>query len=259
MNARRRIKALLKQTFPSLWVRWHLMHHPKSAEQELQYLDKIVPGGAVTVDVGANCGLYTRELARLSRKVYAFEPSHQMADILRKTSAPNVSVHEIALSDQSGSAELFIPQGEHEPIYGLASLEPAVGTLNRDVVSVQRADGTARCDCRPGRCLREDRCRGTRVERAERRGRTLGALPAGLPGRSGGPPPRCGDPVDLRVLCRQEVSRLLPQGRQRGPGRPVPFRKSAGRPRAASRRRPPKRQGLRQQLLFLSAAPGWGS
>jgi FkbM family methyltransferase len=144
MNARQRTKALLKDTFPSLWVRWHLMHHPKSAEQEVNYLDRIVPKGAVTVDVGANCGLYTRRLARLSRQVYAFEPSHQMADILRKTSASNVSVHEIALSDQTGNAELFIPQGEHEPVYGLASLEPAVGTLNRDVVSVNVP--TARLD-----------------------------------------------------------------------------------------------------------------
>jgi FkbM family methyltransferase len=144
MNARQRTKALLKEMFPSIWVRWHLMHHPKSAEQELEYLDRIVPAGAVTVDVGANCGLYTRKLARLSRQVYAFEPSHPMADLLRKTSASNVSVHEIALSDQTGSAELFIPQGDHEPIYGLASLEPAVGTLNRDVVSVNVP--TARLD-----------------------------------------------------------------------------------------------------------------
>src|ERR1700720_2369665 len=123
MNATQRTKAVLKENFPSIWVRWHLMHHPKSAEQELEYLDRIVPEGAVTVDVGANCGLYTRKLSRLSRQVYAFEPSHQMADLLRKTSASNVSVHEIALSDQTGSAELFIPQNEREPVYGLASLE----------------------------------------------------------------------------------------------------------------------------------------
>jgi FkbM family methyltransferase len=144
MSARQRTKALLKEAFPSIWVRWHLMHHPKSAEQELQYLDKIVPEGAVTVDVGANCGLYTRKLARLSRQVYAFEPSHKMADLLRRTSAANVSVHEIALSDQTGNAELFIPQGEHEPIYGLASLEPMVGASNGEVVSVNVP--TARLD-----------------------------------------------------------------------------------------------------------------
>jgi FkbM family methyltransferase len=144
MSARQRTKDLLKDAFPSIWLRWHLMHHPKSAEQELLYLDKIVPEGSVTVDVGANCGLYTRKLARLSRQVYAFEPSHKMADLLRRTSAPNVSVHEIALSDQTGNAELFIPQADHELVYGLASLEPRFGTGNERVVSISVP--TARLD-----------------------------------------------------------------------------------------------------------------
>ena len=141
MNARQRTKALLKEKFPSIWLRWHLMHLPKSAEQELRYLDRIVPEGAVTVDIGANCGLYTRKLARLSRQVLAFEPSHKMADLLRRTSASNVSVHEIALSDQTGDAELFIPQNDHELIYGLASLEPAAGASSREgvIVSVPTA------------------------------------------------------------------------------------------------------------------------
>jgi FkbM family methyltransferase len=144
MNARQRTKVLLKEAFPSIWLRWRLLHRPKSAEQELSYLDRIVPEGAVTVDVGANCGLYTRKLARLSRQVYAFEPSHQMADLLRRTSAPNVSVHEIALSDQTGNAELFIPQDGHEMIYGLASLEPAVSASSKAVASVNVP--TARLD-----------------------------------------------------------------------------------------------------------------
>jgi FkbM family methyltransferase len=144
MSARQRTKVLLKEAFPSIWLRWHLLHQPKSAEQELSYLDRIIPNDAVTVDVGANCGLYTRKLARLSRRVYAFEPSHQMADLLRRTSAPNVSVHEIALSDQTGNAELFIPRDGHEMIYGLASLEPGVGASSKTVTSVNVP--TARLD-----------------------------------------------------------------------------------------------------------------
>src|ERR1700744_3551877 len=136
MNARQRTKVLLKEAFPSIWLRWHLMHHPKSAEQELLYLDSIVPAGSVTIDVGANCGLYARKLARLSRQVYAFEPSRKMADLLRRTSASNVSIHEIALSDQAGNAELFIPQTDQNMVYGLASLEPSIGASSKNVVSV---------------------------------------------------------------------------------------------------------------------------
>lgn len=123
MGAKQRIKALVKDAFPSIWLQWHFMKRPRSAERELAYLDKVIPGDAVTVDVGANCGLYTRKLARLSRQVHAFEPSGQMAKLLRRTSARNVSVHEIALSDHDGDAELFIPQGKDGLVYGLASLE----------------------------------------------------------------------------------------------------------------------------------------
>ncbi len=144
MSAVQLVKRALKEQFPSLWLRWHFMHRPKSAEQELRFLDRIVPEGAVTVDVGANLGLYTRELSRLSKKVYAFEPSHKMADLLRRTSASNVSIHEIALSDQTGNAELFIPQTDQQMVYGLASLEPAIGASSKSVVSISVP--TARLD-----------------------------------------------------------------------------------------------------------------
>src|ERR1044072_3827624 len=102
MNAVRQAKNMLKEAFPSLWLQWHLMHRPKTAEVELSFLHKIIPKDALTIDVGANCGLYTRELARLSKNVHAFEPSRQMADVLRQTSAANVEVHEVALSDREG-------------------------------------------------------------------------------------------------------------------------------------------------------------
>lgn len=136
MQATQRTKQILKDAFPSMWLRWRFMNRPKTAERELDYLDKIVPRGAVTVDVGANCGLYTQRLARLSGQVHAFEPSHDMADLLRKTSARNVSIHEIALSDHAGDAELFTPHGDRGLVYGRASLEQQeMEASARDVVA----------------------------------------------------------------------------------------------------------------------------
>lgn len=137
MSTRQRAKELLKEAFPSMWLRWHMFRWPRSSEQELNFLDRIVPDGAVTVDVGANCGLYTRKLSRLSSKVHAFEPSHKMAELLRRTSAPNVSVHEIALSDQSGNADLFTPRDRDALVYGLASLEPRQVSSDQAVVSTK--------------------------------------------------------------------------------------------------------------------------
>ncbi len=150
MSARQRAKELIKDTFPSAWLHWHFMHRPKSAECELAVLEKVVPRGAVTIDVGANFGLYTRKLARLSQRVHAFEPSQKMADLLRRTSASNVRVHELALSDQTGEAELFTPQEGRDPVYGLASLEQREITASQHVVAATVP--TARLDA----VVRED-------------------------------------------------------------------------------------------------------
>jgi FkbM family methyltransferase len=136
MNAMRLAKNVLKEAFPSLWLQWHLLHRPKTAEVELSFLHKIVPSDGLTIDVGANCGLYTRELARLSKSVHAFEPSRQMAELLRQTSAANVRVHEIALSDREGEAELLIPQGEQGSVHGLASLEPQVARSAESCIAI---------------------------------------------------------------------------------------------------------------------------
>jgi FkbM family methyltransferase len=150
MNAMRKTKDLLKDAFPEMWLRWHFMNRPKSAERELNYLNRVVPAGAVTVDVGANCGLYTRQLARLSSQVHAFEPSQEMARLLRRTSAPNVSIHEIALSDQNGDADLYIPQGDDGLVHGLASLErqldPKIKSVVAAHVSTSRLDAVVTQD-----------------------------------------------------------------------------------------------------------------
>jgi len=139
-------KQAVKEAFPELWLRWHFSRRPKSAERELLYLHKIIPPGSITVDVGANCGLYTRELAKFSNRVHAFEPSHEMASLLRRTSAPNTVVHEIACSDRAGHTALFIPEGDNGPVYGLASLElgsedrPSAASLHSRPVRTARLD-----------------------------------------------------------------------------------------------------------------------
>jgi FkbM family methyltransferase len=144
MGAVKQTKNLVKEAFPSLWLRWHFMQRPKSAEVELSFLKKVVPEGAITIDVGANCGLYTRELSRLSKIVHAFEPSQQMATLLRRTSAANVNVHETALSDRSGHAQLMIPKGDDGLVHGLASIEPQAELSARPCLSLDVP--TARLD-----------------------------------------------------------------------------------------------------------------
>ena len=119
------VKQAAASRFPSLFVQWRLARRPKSAEGELALLPHLIAPNDITVDVGANLGLYTRVLARLSSKVHAFEPAHATADILRRTSLANVVVHQVALSDWDGQAELNIPRAGAHLSFGLATLETA--------------------------------------------------------------------------------------------------------------------------------------
>jgi FkbM family methyltransferase len=134
---KRQIKEFTRRSFPSVWLHWQLMHRPKSAETELSFLDKIVGDDDVSIDVGANFGLYTRRLAHLSKRVHAFEPSPQMADVLRRTSPPNVTVHQLALSDRAGDSELIVPRTGDELIHGLASIEAHATKAGDSFVSVR--------------------------------------------------------------------------------------------------------------------------
>ena len=43
MSAKQQVKELVKDAFPSIWLQWHFMKRPKSAERELSYLDKVIP------------------------------------------------------------------------------------------------------------------------------------------------------------------------------------------------------------------------
>lgn len=150
MDTLKRTKRAIKTAFPSVWLKWHFLRRPRTAEVELQYLKRLVPKEAVTVDIGANLGLYTRELARCSKRVHAFEPSRAMAALLQRTSAANVRIHEIALSDHYGVSALNMPIDGDDPVYSLASLQPLPDNgscaVTHELVEVARLDRVIRED-----------------------------------------------------------------------------------------------------------------
>ena len=111
-------------------------------EVELGYLSKIVPRNRQSIDVGANLGVYARALSKLTPMVHAFEPSKELALILRCTLPRNVTVHETALSDRAGRALLRTPVVDGKRIFGLASLEQHAShpRLETEIVELSRLD-----------------------------------------------------------------------------------------------------------------------
>ena len=94
---------------PRLYLRNLAHRRMRKGEKELRLLDALVDPGRVAIDIGANKGVYSYWLSRLSRQVLAFEPNPKMYHLLARAVPANVRTFEVALSDSEGTAELILP------------------------------------------------------------------------------------------------------------------------------------------------------
>ena len=94
---------------PSFVIRLMAIKNYRSGEPELRILNSLVDSDKNSIDVGANKGVYTYFLSRLSRHVFAYEPNPELAKFLTQSVGSNVTVQAIALSDKDEQATLSIP------------------------------------------------------------------------------------------------------------------------------------------------------
>ena len=100
------------------------------------------------VDVGANTGIYSilAALMTAERPIIAFEPNPIVAATFRANLACNgftdrVVIHGLALSDQAGRLDLYMPDQGHGLIETSASLERSFQTVASSIqVDVKRLD-----------------------------------------------------------------------------------------------------------------------
>lgn len=81
----------------------------RHGERELRILHLLVDSDRESIDVGANKGVCTYFLLKLSRRVHAFEPNPFVYRDISRCRLDNLSLHQCALSDRSGSETLWIP------------------------------------------------------------------------------------------------------------------------------------------------------
>ncbi|HEX9671072.1 MAG TPA: FkbM family methyltransferase [Thermoanaerobaculia bacterium] len=95
--------------------------HGSYETEELELVRRHVRAGDTALDIGANVGLFTIHMAALvgpQGKVYAFEPSPELAELLARSVAENgfagrVELVRAAVADRSGTAGLF---SGHDPL-----------------------------------------------------------------------------------------------------------------------------------------------
>ena len=95
----------------------------KKGEAELRLLPFLVDKNKYSIDIGANMGLYTYFLSKLSKKVYAFEPHKKLTKFLEKATKNNVTVMNCAVSNNEGEKAFYIPLAKGRKLLNIASLE----------------------------------------------------------------------------------------------------------------------------------------
>lgn len=103
-----RLKFALVPT--SLYMRYRAGKERRRGEPEVALLPFLADPERVSVDVGANKGVYTWFLKDCSRLVHAYEPNPKMFRFLRRLASDRVLVSPIAMSDETGPATLLVPR-----------------------------------------------------------------------------------------------------------------------------------------------------
>lgn len=104
-----------------------MLRYLGGAEPETDHLRLIGPCQGTAVDVGANFGHYSWNLAQIYDRVIAFEPNPQVIRPLVEARLPEVTIKHEALSSAAGELPLQIPVARGVRLSGWASLEkPAV-------------------------------------------------------------------------------------------------------------------------------------
>jgi FkbM family methyltransferase len=100
---------------------YHSCERLGTLEKELLFLESLVPGGGLAIDVGANLGLWTFALSRYFDRVEAFEPQPRCCAYLKRANLRGVNVHPLALSSSRGEKELNIPSHMGVRMQGMAT------------------------------------------------------------------------------------------------------------------------------------------
>lgn len=101
-------------------LRWNVMRAKANGESELAYVNALCDRSSVSVDIGANRGVYSYLMRRHSKSVIAFEPNPFYASFVRRA-LKDVEVIEAAVSDHEGKTILRVPLSE--AIAGMGTIE----------------------------------------------------------------------------------------------------------------------------------------
>jgi FkbM family methyltransferase len=123
---------------PGLYIRYLHQKAISRGEREIRLVPFLARPDRISLDVGANKGVYSRALLKHSQAVHAFEPNPKPLATLRAWGAGSVHIHPVALGNHSGTAELRIPKSARGYSNQGASLSRVKVDGEHSVVTVEQ-------------------------------------------------------------------------------------------------------------------------
>ena len=96
------------------YYKYRAYKYAKKITPELNIIKNISDKNKVSLDIGANLGLFTYFMSRSSKKVYAFEPNPYPLKHLKYVVDRNVEIVPIAIGNKDGTEKLRIPKLEKD-------------------------------------------------------------------------------------------------------------------------------------------------
>lgn len=90
---------------------YHIRRELKKGEAEIHLVRFLADRAKVSLDIGANRGVWANVMADYSSKVIAFEPNPKMFALLKAYSDSRIESYPYALSNQTGRTRLMVPKG----------------------------------------------------------------------------------------------------------------------------------------------------
>jgi FkbM family methyltransferase len=132
----------LGRRYPAAMMRYYLYTKSRHYEPELWIAPSLLRRRGVAIDVGANQGIWTLQLARFAKHVHAFEPNPACFRALEPILPRRASLYPVALSGQRGKAELRFDPGNT----GIGTIEPRnTLALNAGIKTVETVEVETAC------------------------------------------------------------------------------------------------------------------
>lgn len=109
-------------------------------EPEMKLLPDLIPANKVSIDIGANKGIYAYPLSKISRHVFCFEPISELCEYISNYESNKITVYNVGLSDKVGDLHLNIPKKNNSLVTTRASFINTSESFEQRKVSVHKLD-----------------------------------------------------------------------------------------------------------------------